>query len=339
MQPESPNGPTAVPSEWRQDVDAVTARVLVVGTDPAARSLLAGSLADAGLRIAAVPSAADALAQLRVSPCDLVLCDADLPGSDGIALVRRVAERHPTLPVVLVGAGEHPSHGLDALPSATVEHVASPIDVATVTQIVHRSLDRSRRNRKRLLTRDTRILLAPLRALAAAVDGKQHAHASHSARVAEMACQIAEDLGLDQDELRVLELAAIAHDIGKVCVPDALLNKPGRLTAEEWEIMREHPEKGAAMVGDVPELAYVAEVIRHHHEHMDGHGYPDGLRGASIPLLSRIIGVADAFEAMTSNRPYRSQMAVADAVAELRRWAGRQFDPRVVLACVARYGG
>ncbi len=338
MLPESLNGPLPVPREWCQDVDAVSARVLVVGNDRTARSLIAGSLADTGLRIAAVSSAADALAQLRTSPCDLVLCDVDLPGTNGIALARSVAERHPTLPVVLVGALPEDMDEHASLPSSTCECLASPTDCAAVAEVVHQSIDRCREERRRLLSHDTRILLAPLKALAAAVDGKQHAHAAHSSRVAEMACAIGEDMGIDEDELRFLELAATAHDIGKVCVPDALLNKPGRLTPDEWEMMRAHPEKGAAMVGDVQELAYVAEIIRHHHEHMDGHGYPDGLRGESIPLLSRVIAVVDAFEAMTSDRPYRSRLDVDDAVSELCRWAGRQFDPVVVHACVTRYG-
>lgn len=338
MLPESLNGPTPIPDRWRQDVDVVSARVLVVANDHTARSLLAGSLADAGLRIAAVSSAADALAQLRASPWDLLLCDADRSAGDSVALARSVAERHPALPVLLVGADHPYPEALDELPCASFERLPDPYDVAVVAQVVRRSLDRCRQDRRRLLLHDTRILLGPLRALAAAVDAKQQAHASHSARVAEMACELGADLELDEDELRFLELAAIAHDIGKVCVPDALLNKPGRLTPDEWEMMREHPQKGAAMVGDVQELAYVAEVIRHHHEHLDGHGYPDGLKGESIPLLSRIIAVADALEAMTTDRPYRSRLTVEDALAELRRWAGRQFDPYVVLACARRYG-
>jgi HD-GYP domain-containing protein (c-di-GMP phosphodiesterase class II) len=128
----------------------------------------------------------------------------------------------------------------------------------------------------------------------------------------------------------MLELSAWMHDVGKIGVPDHILTKSSPLSPGEFEIMRIHSPKGAEIVGQIEELTRVADVIRHHHERQDGRGYPDGLRGAAIPLLSRIIHIADAFEAMTSDRSYRPSGGRARALEELRQYAGTQFDPELV---------
>jgi HD-GYP domain-containing protein (c-di-GMP phosphodiesterase class II) len=137
---------------------------------------------------------------------------------------------------------------------------------------------------------------------------------------------------MDADELELLELAARLHDVGKLGVPDTILQKPGPLDEAEWAVMRRHPEWGAEMVGSVPGLEELGMLVGHHHERWDGHGYPNGIEGESIPLASRVISVCDAFEAMISDRPYRASLTVGDALAELETGAGSQFDPAVVAA-------
>jgi hypothetical protein len=132
-----------------------------------------------------------------------------------------------------------------------------------------------------------------------------------------------------------VEQVALLHDIGKIGVPDAILQKPGPLTAAEWRVMHEHPAIGARIVASIPSLAHLAPAIRAEHERWDGRGYPDGLRGETIPLASRVILACDAFHAMTSDRPYRAKMAVTAAASELRAGAGTQFDPAVVAALLA----
>jgi diguanylate cyclase (GGDEF)-like protein/putative nucleotidyltransferase with HDIG domain len=160
----------------------------------------------------------------------------------------------------------------------------------------------------------------------------------HSASVVELAKSVAAGLGLDDVEVERVGHAALLHDIGKVGVPDRILHKTGPLAGEEWELMREHPVIGERILRAIPGMGGVARIVRHEHEWFDGSGYPDGLRGEAIPLGSRIILACDAYHAMTSDRSYRGAMEHADAIAELVRCAGSQFDPRVVSALVGYLG-
>jgi diguanylate cyclase (GGDEF)-like protein len=167
-------------------------------------------------------------------------------------------------------------------------------------------------------------------ALAHAVDSRMAVQHEHSSAVSEYAAVIATELGWSQSELGLLRMAAMLHDVGKVSVPDRILRKPGRLTEEEFAEVAKHPVTGAEIVGRIGSLAPIVPWIRHAHEHWDGSGYPDGLSGEAIPLASRVLLVADAFDAMTSDRPYRRALSHDDALAELRRHAARMFDPRCV---------
>jgi response regulator RpfG family c-di-GMP phosphodiesterase len=150
--------------------------------------------------------------------------------------------------------------------------------------------------------------------------------------VAQLATMTAERLGLPEHEVKRIEMAAQLHDIGKVAIPETILGKPGPLDEEEWEFMRRHTEIGERIVMAAPSLAHAADLVRSSHERYDGRGYPDQLAGEDIPIGATIIAVCDAFHAMTSARPYSDRVAVIDAIAELRRCAGSQFDPRVVPA-------
>jgi HD-GYP domain-containing protein (c-di-GMP phosphodiesterase class II) len=169
-------------------------------------------------------------------------------------------------------------------------------------------------------------------ALVRAVDMRDDYTGEHSASVGDLARRVGERLGMDGGELWLLELAARLHDVGKIGVPDAILNKPGPLDEDEWALMRRHAELGAEMVTKVPGLEPVAPLVRAHHERWDGEGYPDGLARGAIPLASRVIAVCDAFQAMISHRPYRAALDVEIALRELADGAGSHFDPAVVEA-------
>jgi putative nucleotidyltransferase with HDIG domain len=178
--------------------------------------------------------------------------------------------------------------------------------------------------------RGTALLMSDLLEADDAYTGGEHSHG-----VVALALAVGDTLGLDARDRRNLEFAALLHDIGKIRVADEIINKPGKLTDEEYEIVKRHPIDGQEMlerVGGV--LADVGIIVRHHHERWDGRGYPDAIAGASIPLAARIICACDAYSAMTTNRPYRAAMPVVDAVAELERCSGAQFDPAVVQALV-----
>lgn len=173
-----------------------------------------------------------------------------------------------------------------------------------------------------------------LEALSSALDLRDHATEGHCRRTAELAMIIARELGLSDEQVRQVGQAAFVHDIGKIGVPDAVLAKPESLTEEEWEQMRKHPELGYQMLMKVSSLGDVREIVRCHHERYDGEGYPRGLKGEEIPLGARIFALVDAYDAMTSHRPYRKACSSEDALAELRRCSGSQFDPQVVDAFV-----
>ena len=187
---------------------------------------------------------------------------------------------------------------------------------------------------RRLYRQQQRSICQSLLALANALEAKDPHTRGHSERVADLGRRIATELGLDEDEVTTVGEAGLLHDIGKIGVPEPTLQKPGPLTGEEWHAMRRHPLVGAQIVAPYEFLARSTPIIRHHHEHWDGSGYPDGLAGAAIPLGARIVAVADVFDALTSRRPYRAAMTRTAGVKQLLDEAGRTLDPDVVKTCV-----
>jgi diguanylate cyclase (GGDEF)-like protein/putative nucleotidyltransferase with HDIG domain len=167
-------------------------------------------------------------------------------------------------------------------------------------------------------------------ALAATVDAKDHYTYGHSKKVSEYAVAMAEVLGLPKDKVATIQAAALLHDIGKISIPDSILNKEGTLTEQEWEQIKAHPQAGVEILRYIINLINCLPAILHHHEHYDGNGYPSSLRGDRIPLEARILAVADAYDAITSLRPYREQLPPQEALNELRRCAGSQFDPEFI---------
>lgn len=170
----------------------------------------------------------------------------------------------------------------------------------------------------------------PMTALAIAVERKIRAGPGQLARSAWYARQMATEMGIGPEDHDLIEKGALLHDVGKLAVPEEILQKPGSLSEEEMAVIKAHPAVGAEIVSRTPELAAIAPIIAHHHEHVDGSGYPDGLVGDAIPLISRIVLVSDAVEAMTTERSYKSVISLQEALQELHRCSGRQFDKRVV---------
>jgi putative nucleotidyltransferase with HDIG domain len=212
-------------------------------------------------------------------------------------------------------AGERPLDEVDLrLTGAVAEHLSAAIRASVLYEQL------------------TESMIGTAEALAAALEAKDSYTADHARSIAELAVDVGRELGLPESAIDDLRYGAIFHDVGKIAVPDALINKSGPLTAEEFELIRKHPVVGAEILAPVPFLYGVRTVVRHAHEHWDGGGYPDGLSGAQIPLGARIVLAVDAYHAMTSDRPYRRALSHPDACEELLAEAGKQFDPEVVEA-------
>ncbi|MBC7335258.1 MAG: diguanylate cyclase, partial [Clostridia bacterium] len=270
--------------------------------------------------IAACVRASDVVARVGGDEFVVILPGADRKAAEAVAeRILEEAERdnldHPDLPLSLsVGA-------------ATAEDASLPL-----RQIYKEADDAMYRDK---LARGREPRLAVLRVLKAALAEKD----LHTDRMRELACALGEAVGLAREQIDLLCLLVEVHDIGKLGVPDQIIFKSGKLSAEERREIQRHPEIGYRIALSSPDLAPVAELILQHHEHWDGQGYPRGLRGEEIHLLSRILAVVDAYEAMTTDRPYRRALSHEEAVAELKRCAGKQFDPDLVRIFVRLVAG
>ena len=218
--------------------------------------------------------------------------------------------------------------GILSLSRAGAEHPFSLPDVELVSVLGGQAA--AAIENARLYEKLEQSYLSTIVTLSGIAEAKDFYTDKHMKDIAEYSVDIARKLGLSEADVENIRMAALLHDLGKITVPDDILKKPGRLSAEEMEVIRKHPAHGAKMIESIEPMKDAREIIRHHHEYYDGSGYPDGLRGEDIPLGARIIGVADAFDAMTSNRPYRKALPMDKVIKELKDFSGIQFDPDIV---------
>jgi putative two-component system response regulator len=290
------------------------ARVLVVDDEDANRKLLTRLLRQ-DYDITLASDGDEALAILERTDVDLVLLDVQMPGPDGFEVCERLkrSPRTRLVPVVLVtglGAREHRIRGISA---GADDFLTKPFDPeelhARVASLV----------RLKTYTDDLESAEAILKSLALTIDARDPYTDGHCERLSELAVALGSALGLSREELSALDRGGYLHDIGKIGIPDAVLLKPTRLTSEEFELMKQHTVIGDRLCGELRSLRLVRQIVRHHHEALDGSGYPDGLEGSNVPLLAQIVGVVDLYDAVTSSRPYRAALPAAHAYSELRR--------------------
>ena len=327
--------------------------VLVVDTQEEAANRLAELLAESGLAALSVRTVADARELLCDRPdIGLVLSEVMLPGASGFVLLHQIRRAFEGIPVVLYTAGPDPRIVLQAFRSGAADVLSSPVSGTALQACLDRVMLSGRLHRERLFglrsmervlafqTRELRRMAADLErsydvtleAMGDALDLRDEETEGHSKRVTAYTVALAKSMGLDAPELKIIGRGAFLHDVGKIAIPDSILLKPGPLTLDETRIMRRHCEHGYAIVRKIPFLAEAAEIVYAHQERFDGSGYPRGLEGEEIPLGARIFAVADALDAITSDRPYRRGSSFTHALEEIRRGAGTQFDPRVVEA-------
>ena len=326
--------------------------ILVVDDDDALGHALSLRLKLAGFQALSVQSAEQALGRLATNQIDAVLSDLRMPGLSGTELLRRVRSQYPSVAFLLLTALEDAHFGVQAIKDGADDYLIKPVQAKDVLRNLRRALQRksverealtSQKQLEELVSERTTELRSALRiaeesyentllALGTALDLRDGQTAEHSRRVREYALAIAERMCCSEAQLRSVSQGAALHDIGKLGVPDAILLKPGKLTPEEWIIMQGHVQIGYDLVKRIPFLQDAAELILSHHERYDGDGYPRRLRGEQIPLSARIFAVADTFDAMTTPRPYQATRLFSQAIEEIVRQAGRQFDPKVVEA-------
>lgn len=326
-------------------------RILVVDDEEPIREIVASMLGTAGYACKQAGSGMEALAVLNSGEeFELMLSDLMMADLDGIGLLERTKEKYPDMPVVMVTAVHDISVALAAIRNGAYDYLLKPFEREQLLNTVSRALENRRlkvenRNYQTNLeslvverTKQWQTAMASLErsyditleALGDALDLKDRETEGHSRRVTLFTIAIAQALGLPREQITVIARGAFLHDIGKMAIPDKILNKPGKLEPEEMLIMKEHAYHGYQIVKKIPFLAEVAEIVYSHQEWFNGEGYPRHLRGEDIPLGARIFSVADTFDAITSDRPYRPAQTPQAARLEIEKFSGRQFDPEIV---------
>jgi putative two-component system response regulator len=322
-------------------------RILILDAEKHVRESVCSQLSRCGYETIGVSNSGQALTVLASSRFDLVVCDLRMLGSDGIEFLRKTMELHPGTGVVLMSGVHDFKFAVDAMRLGALDYISKPFTGDEITYAVSGALKRMRER----VERDgclkqlehsrldhgielSRMLSAAsevtLNALVAALDAREHEAEAHSRRVSKYALHLASVMDIERAAREDIRKGALLHDIGKIGISDRILLKPGKLTPEEWVEMRRHPDIGYWILAGVRDLGTASEIIIAHHERWDGSGYPNGLQGAGIPLGARIFSVVDAFDALTSNRPYHRGESYELARREIETNAGTQFDPNVV---------
>jgi putative two-component system response regulator len=325
-------------------------RILVIDDDPASTTLLSGMLARWGYSdVIVLNDSSLAVALCQRSQPDLVLLDLHMPDPDGMALLGALPTetRGVPLPVLMLTADETREARREALEAGARDFVTKPFDGDEVALRVRNLLQTRglsatlRRHRdeleQRVAQRTVELELARLETLerlALAAEFRDDDTGEHTRRVARTASQLAQALRVPTPDVERLSLAAPLHDVGKIAVPDAILLKPGKLTGAEYQVVQRHVLVGEEILrgSSSPVLQTAAEIALHHHERWDGRGYPAGLRGAETPLPARLVAVADVFDALTHQRPYKHAWPLDQAVTEIHDQSAGHFDPDVVAA-------
>lgn len=326
-------------------------RILIVDDEPEITEILSDLLSD-DHDCETANSAEAALELLAETEFQLVISDITMPGMSGLEMLPRAKSLSPNTVVVMISGMQTVESAIGALRLGGFDYLMKPFDLRQVEAVVKRALEhhelivakqRYENHLEELVEQRTAELdqalnsledayRSTLKALTAALETRDSETHGHSERVVTYSLRLGREYGLNAEQLKALEFGSLLHDIGKIGVPDLILRKPAKLTEEEWVRMREHPLHGQQILRGIEFLEGPARVVAQHHEKWDGSGYPLGLRSEEIDLCARIFSVADAFDAITSDRVYRRGKSYQEAAVELDEWSGRQFDPKVVEA-------
>jgi response regulator RpfG family c-di-GMP phosphodiesterase len=326
--------------------------VLIVDDENGARDLMTRWLESAGYRVTSAASAEEALGRLNAQPSAVALCDIRMPGHDGVWLAEKIRQQFPETAVIMATGVHDADAAVQTLRQGVIDYLTKPFDRERLREAVTRGLEfhdaawdaRLWREslEQELAIRRSRLLNA---VTSTSIEGDEAVDAmlsmltltdreayAHAYRVAALSVSIARTLGIGEGELATIEHGGLLHDIGKLAIPDAILRKPAPLTAEEQALVRCHPTLAIELIAGVPYLHGAVPIVRDAHERMDGLGFPRGIHAADVSLGARIVCVADAYDTMTRPRVFRDAIGPREALLEVERCSGSQFDPVVVRA-------
>jgi len=311
------------------------ATILIADDDMGVRRVLRRALEGAGYRVVEARTGVQAVALGDEERPDLFILDISMPGVDGVEICRAIKDDPDThlTPVIHITGQSERDDRLRALEAGSDEFVAKPFDIEEILVRV-RSLLRTKRLTDHLVS-DEAVLVA----LSRTVEARDNYTERHLYRVADRSVGMARRMGMSEREIESVRLDGLYHDLGKIAVPDRVLHKPAALDRAEYALVRRHPEAGAEIVRPLRAFDGPEAAVLHHHERFDGTGYPYGLRGEEIPLAARIVAVADAFDAMTTDRPYRAALPHDVALQRLSDGSGEQWDPLIIELFLAQYVG
>ncbi|MBN2321140.1 MAG: response regulator [Acidobacteria bacterium] len=335
--------------------DSDREKILIVDDEEKVRTILLSHLENGGTNCVTASDAFDALKKIKNQRFSLVISDVMMPGMSGIELLRLVKRQDPETAFIMITGLLDLNTAVDSLRTGAYDFITKPFELLAVRRAVDLALERRRlliQNRchqedleRKVQERTFELNDAlydveesykiTLEALVMALDAREHETSAHSQRVREYTLTLAQNFGLNHDELVQLGRGALLHDVGKIGVRDSILLKPGKLTDAEWVEMKKHPQIGYEILQNIEFLSPAAKIVLCHQERWDGNGYPNGMSGTDIPLGARIFAVVDTLDAMTSDRPYRKALSFDRALEEIRSGAGTQFDPQVAEAFLA----
>ena len=304
----------------------VTGTILVADDQASNRELLEELLTAEGFKVASVANGAAALEQLAIAPIDLVLLDVMMPQLTGFQVCERIKSNPDTylIPVILITALSGKQDRIEGIRSGADDFLTRPVDRTELLARVRSLL------KLKLRTDELERAESVLFSLARSIEGKDPYTHGHCERLGEYSARLGEQVNLPEEQLVALRRAGIVHDVGKVAIPDAILLKPGGLTPEEWTIIRQHSVIGERICAPLKSFRLVLPIIRHHHEKLDGSGYPDGLRGDEIPVTARVLQIVDVYDALTTERPYKKAFSIAEALETMKQEVSKGWwDPHI----------
>jgi putative nucleotidyltransferase with HDIG domain len=313
-----------------------TLSVLYVEDDALVRSQLSHFLERRVKQLVVAENGREGLEAFHAGHHDIVITDIKMPEMDGLQMAEKIKADSRDIPIIVITAYSDRDYLIRAIELGVNRYVTKPIDPDALVESIYRAVEvryqQQEVDRANKRVRET--LEQTVMAMARAIELRDPYTDGHQKRVALLATAIAEDMGLPADRVDGIRLGALVHDVGKIQVPTEILSKPGVLRDVERNIVRLHAKAGEELLGDIDFPWPIVQMVLHHHERLDGSGYPDGLKGEQLTLETKIISVADVAEAMSSHRPYRPALGIEAAIAELRQGSGRIYDPAVTESCI-----